>query len=910
MKMPNCLVRLLAVCAFSSPALSAVTQEALCSYRLAQLGHLREDGVFTPFSSQELAAAALETHDNVPFVPPDGPTNPFGVAYGILPGRVTWAWYEGAARWNGISTNYWWQPHNVDQRAVDEMFSASLRALTGADSDTQAWHMLFSYHNQIRGRGTNAFQRGERIAIKANLVINNGHFDNQHGAMTSPQAILALLRQLVYVAGVPTNDIFLYESARYVGKCVWDYCRPEFNIHYVDVSGGDGREQAVKDFSAPMYLGNGTLTHYPPTCVTTSDYLINLSALKSHEAALMPSVRTNFEFTTLSAKNHFGSLCGSAQSLHPFIESSNSYTSYHVLPDLMEHRQLGGKTILHIIDGLYGGLGAWNAIPTRWLMPPFNSNWPCSIFMSQDACAIDSVGLDFLRTERALQGKPLGGNVDHHLHEAALITNPPSGYVYDPDGDGPPQRSLGVHEHWLDHISKSYLRDLQPEISNGIELVSLIMPTAPYLTPSQVLLFRNGIICPMPEPADSIALYLTITNIGKGIGTASNVVATLISQSPFLSLSNPVISIGHIEAGAALEALEPVFVTIASNCPDSDHALDLQLIADNGAWADQLHLTVRGVARITSATTNLYFNSFDANTTALVRIENPGSGTLFFNSFCGLTSAAQYAWSDSRQPGGPAFAWRDSAANGSLLSLGDDGVSSMLPLPTPFLFYGRLYTHFQVSANGVLSFQPGSVSWLNQPLPTTSSTPGPLIVPFWDDLNSAAGGAIRWATNAPETIVAWLGVPRYGTSEKQTFQVVLRPGGIVLLQYLTMQGVLTSATIGIQSSNAPAPAVQLAFNQPFVADNLAVEFRPLNPSWLTVAPSSAAVAPWSFTNVAVFANANALTQGTYRTELVFQHNAPAAALEIPVEFIVPEPLTVWWAFLCAAFCMRYRLLHR
>jgi len=119
------LIRAAAVClcAAAFAALAAAAQH-LCPYRLAQRGYLREDGVFTPFSPEELAAAALETHDNVPFAPPDGPTNPFGVAHGVLPGRVTWAWFEGAARWNGSSTNYWWQPHNVDQRAVDEMFSA------------------------------------------------------------------------------------------------------------------------------------------------------------------------------------------------------------------------------------------------------------------------------------------------------------------------------------------------------------------------------------------------------------------------------------------------------------------------------------------------------------------------------------------------------------------------------------------------------------------------------------------------------------------------------------------------------------------------------------------------------------------------------------------------------------------
>ncbi len=881
---------------FHTDCLSA---EELCPYRLAQRGHVREDGVFTPFSEEDLAAAALEEHDNVPFVPPEGATNPMGVAYGAQPGRVAWAWDERAAHWDGVTTNYWWQPHNVNQRVVDAMFSAALRALAGAASDTQAWALLFAHHNEMRGRGTNGFQPGERIAIKANLVVNNGHFDDKNGAMASPQAILALLRQLVYVAGVPTNDIFLYDSARYVGKSVWNYCRPEFLVHYVDLSGGDGREQAVKDLSASIVLGMGTVTHYPPTCVTTSDYLINLSALKSHEASLMPAVRTNFEFATLSAKNHFGSLCGSAQNLHPFIESSNSYTSYHVLPDLMEHRQLGGKTVLHIVDGLYGGLGAWDAVPERWSMPPFHTNWPCSVFMSQDPCAIDSVGMDFVRAERALRGAPLGGNIDHHLHEAALITNPPSGHVYDPDGDGPPARSLGVHEHWDNHVDKQYLRAHDPAASNGIELVQLVLPAAPCVERGAVTLLHGGAPCASLEPAATGELLLVLTNVGKGIGAASNTYAVL-TPLPHIEIVSNTQAYGDIEAGAGAGSSAPFVISIASNCPDGVHTLAVQITADNGAWRDEVQLTVRGVAHIAAGTTNLVFDSFEAQTTAVVRIENQGSGALAFHAISGEGAGTNYTWRDSRATGGPVFAWRDISSVGSALPLGDEGVSAMLPLAAPFLFFGRIYEQVMVSANGVIAFQPGAVSWMNQALPCVNGAPGPMIAPFWDDLNQSAGGAIRYATNAAETVVAWLNVPRYGTSERQTFQVVLQPGGIVRLQYLSMNGTLNAATIGMQASNAPAPAVQIAHNTLYVDNNLALEIRPAAATWLYAAPASAVVAPWHSTDVWLHAYAGHLTQGLYRTVLTFDHNAPEGPMEIPVEFLVPEAGACWLALVVLA----------
>ena len=47
--------------------------------------------------------------------------------------------------------------------------------------------------------------------------------------------------------------------------------------------------------------------------------------------------------------------------------------------------------------------------------------------------------------------------------------NPPSGTVYDPEGDGTRLASLGVHEHWNNPTDKQYSRNLGT--GNGIELV-------------------------------------------------------------------------------------------------------------------------------------------------------------------------------------------------------------------------------------------------------------------------------------------------------------------------------------------------------------------------------------------------------------------------------------------------------
>ena len=61
------------------------------------------------------------------------------------------------------------------------------------------------------------------------------------------------------------------------------------------------------------------------------------------------------------------------------------------------------------------------------------------------------------------------GNVDNYLHEAANAGSPPSGTVYDPNGDGTKLNSLGVHEHWNDPINQQYSRNLGRDV--GIELI-------------------------------------------------------------------------------------------------------------------------------------------------------------------------------------------------------------------------------------------------------------------------------------------------------------------------------------------------------------------------------------------------------------------------------------------------------
>ncbi|MDD5135180.1 MAG: hypothetical protein PHP01_07205, partial [Phycisphaerae bacterium] len=143
------------------------------------------------------------------------------------------------------------------------------------------------------------------------------------------------------------------------------------------------------------------------------------------------------------------------------------------------HRDLGGKTLLSLVDGLYAGKHGPLLYPIKWQTAPFNNDWPSSIFVSQDQVAIDSVGFDFLVTEWPEAIGPGHEGTDDYLHEAAEANNPASGTFYDPEGDGTRLSSLGVHEHWNNPTNKQYTRNLGT--GSGIELVKVsLIPDVDY----------------------------------------------------------------------------------------------------------------------------------------------------------------------------------------------------------------------------------------------------------------------------------------------------------------------------------------------------------------------------------------------------------------------------------------------
>lgn len=433
-------------------------------------------------------------------LPDDLPNEPIGIARGYHPGRVVWVHDPNATDWDWPSTSeYWWEGNHTDQVVVDQMVSKAVRWLAGKQTEAEAWDVLLSHFNRERGKGDVGYDPGERFFIKMNLTncnvsgtSNPSSRDLRSGrkerADTSPHIIKALLKQLVNVVGVAQADIYVGDTTAYFPNQYYDILHTEFpDVNYIDHYPAAGR-YPVSHSSVPFYWStsnaDGKKQDYLPTLVVGAEYLINVPVLKGHSAGI-----------TISAKNHYGSLIrnpvGSEwgdsydyYNLHDNLPSAPGAYGlpgrgyYRPLVDLIGHRELGAKTVIHLVDALYGGY-YWEGIPYRWNSSPFDGDWPSSILASQDPVAIDSVGYDFLKMEwpDIVSGGTWGagsleGAAQDYLHEAAQADNPPSGTFYDPNHAGDVSRlaSLGVHEHWNNPTDKQYSRNLGT--GDGIELIT------------------------------------------------------------------------------------------------------------------------------------------------------------------------------------------------------------------------------------------------------------------------------------------------------------------------------------------------------------------------------------------------------------------------------------------------------
>ena len=367
------------------------------------------------------------------------------------------------------------------------MLSTAMLEVAGTDSEEEAWASVFTYFNVNHGKGEVGYTTGEKIFIKINAVhawTTNEDLsikdDDAYGNVdTSPQVIMAVLRQLINKAGVPEEAIYIGDPYTEVFKHLYEKLSSDFpGVHYMSKGDHELREKLQLTNSAELkYSDRGTVLDEETDrffdCTVNADYVLSVPAMKGHRGGGV----------TFFAKNHFGSNTrDGAGHLHKGLHKGTSdplragYKLYRVFVDLMSYEHLGGKNLIYIGDFLWG-TSMEHDPPVKFRSAPFNNDWSSSILVSLDPVAISSVALDIFQEEFQVLDESIYpprytyvrfDGVDDYLHQAASSEWWPEGISYDPEDDGTPISSLGVHEHWNNAAERQYSRNLGT--GDGIEM--------------------------------------------------------------------------------------------------------------------------------------------------------------------------------------------------------------------------------------------------------------------------------------------------------------------------------------------------------------------------------------------------------------------------------------------------------
>lgn len=144
------------------------------------------------------------------------------------------------------------------------------------------------------------------------------------------------------------SSIAVFDSSRFIPDNLYEKIHREFpGVLFVDHIGGDGRLKAEFKPNAIPYSITSRNASGLDTTVVEAAYLIDAALLKGHVSSGV----------TLCAKNLFG-----ATSINPdwhknahdgFPHNRDGSASYSAVVDFLGHKDIGEKTILFLIDGLY-----------------------------------------------------------------------------------------------------------------------------------------------------------------------------------------------------------------------------------------------------------------------------------------------------------------------------------------------------------------------------------------------------------------------------------------------------------------------------------------------------------------------------------------------------------------------------
>lgn len=244
----------------------------------------------------------------------------------------------------------------------------------------------------------------------------------------------------------------------------------------------------------------------------------------------------------------------------------------------------------------------------------------------------------------------------------------------------------------------------------------------------------------------------------------------------------------------------------------------------------------------------------------------------------GGPDAFGYYWIDSNEEQGPEFAWTDISGSGTDAGINSDDDGKTVDIPFIFTFYGESYEQLLVSSNGYITFTPsvGGEMYGNSPMGSVSSDMSNCIAPMWDDLSCHVNGRIYTELVNGKFIIQFNDLCRSsyesGSNEHHTFQIILSQNGLIDIQYLSMNGTLTSATIGIEGPDK-SQSLEMAYNTDYIQDSLRIAIA-WTPQFVSLDPISGTVSGGESVNVQVNFDAALCDAATYEKSVIISSNDP------------------------------------
>ena len=219
-----------------------------------------------------------------------------------------------------------------------------------------------------------------------------------------------------------------------------------------------------------------------------------------------------------------------------------------------------------------------------------------------------------------------------------------------------------------------------------------------------------------------------------------------------------------------------------------------------------------------------------------------------------------------------------------------DKVYGPIPLSFPFPFYGNLYDSLWILTNGVLSFYPWELRFVNQPLPWAQGY-FRLTAPLWSNLTLNQNSKIYLFQSSDSIVVSFVDLKHFKTGALFTFQVILTKPGSIDFQYEKLSQSNDTATVGIQNEDGTS-ALLISYNQDYLRDSLRIS---INPPFLQVSPMKGKINPGENQTIKLTFDSYFLWQGLFKGKLkVFSQdkNHSLNPLSLPVVLNVDTTTSV------------------